>query len=251
LFSSLWQNLRAGSERAVNFIVAGWRAVKDPLNFRSTFQRELADLNRNATQFVNLGQGTADAFNRGFSETVELLGGVGVSQTQRDLRAEFEQQGEALGQSFEEWRAARNTSGGATAASGTGNMWASFRQLTGIGPATQGQMATAAREAGATVGSNFTEGAKGEMQKFDAVLFRSAEGMARLAGYSSRFFARGIVSPAASASPLSSPTPGNPTPISSAGPRGGGTNDRVVTLLTEIRDALVRRPPPAITLQPG
>jgi TP901 family phage tail tape measure protein len=246
LFSSLWQNLRAGSERAVNFIVAGWRAVKDPLNFRSTFQRELADLNRNATQFVNLGQGTADAFNRGFSETVELLGGVGISQTQRDLRAEFAQQGEALGQSFEEWRAARGATAGAQAASG-GGIWSLFNEAIGAGG---GSVTAAAREAGAAVGSNFTEGAKGEMQKFDAVLFRSAEGMARLAGYSSRFFARGIVSPTAAPS-LSSPMPGNPTPVSSVGPRGGGTNDRVVTLLTEIRDALVRRPPPAITLQPG
>jgi TP901 family phage tail tape measure protein len=246
LFSSLWQNLRAGSERAVNFIVAGWRAVKDPLNFRSTFQRELADLNRNATQFVNLGQGTADAFNRGFSETVELLGGVGISQTQRDLRAEFAQQGEALGQSFEEWRAARGATAGAQTASG-GGIWSLFNEAISAGG---GSVTAAAREAGAAVGSNFTEGAKGEMQKFDAVLFRSAEGMARLAGYSSRFFARGIVSPTAAPS-LSSPMPGNPTPVSSVGPRGGGTNDRVVTLLTEIRDALVRRPPPAITLQPG
>lgn len=228
-FAALWNNMTAGAQRAINFVRAGWEGLKaaaeavlnlrNPMRaFREAQQRELTRLNAESRQFQDVGQAAASAFNNGFDDTVEALGGVGQSRMQQQLRREFEEQGAALGQSFEEFQRARR------AASAGGAIDDPDSPTNPMAPV----LAAA-------------KGANKEIEKFDAALRNSAEATSRINAYIERMkvaptrtsgggtgtIGGGMPTPS-STSPPTLPTPSGSDSPSSIGSSIGSSGPRPI-----------------------
>ena len=178
-FAALWNNLIAGAQRVFNFFRAGFTAVgraltaifrgRNPVTeFRETYAREIGRLNSSSRQFQDVGAAASTAFNSGYERTSAALGGVGPSRLQRDLRAEWEAEGRALGQSFEEFQRER------------------MRESATIPEDVQREAAQEAGGMGERMGGALTAGVDKEVGKLDAVLAGSAEALSRITDYTER-----------------------------------------------------------------
>jgi len=210
--SAIWQNIRAGAERLFNFLRAGFSAIgsalsaafrlRNPLTaFRESFSRELNRLNSESTGFRNVGEAASTAYREGFASTTSALGGTDPSDLQTRLRAQWEAEGRALGQSFEEWRAARATAGEVA--------------VDEEGAAAEGR----AGAVGSNIGRSMTRGIEKETKKLDAVLVGSADSIARI-----NEFAEKVMSMSSGRPASGRPTTVGSTPTTSPAPAPTGSS---------------------------
>lgn len=197
-----WWNMQVAAQEGFNYIMAGWAGIKaaaaaalNPLGptvreaFEAAMRSTLDELEDGMDDYMDVGAAAGAAFNRGHQNALANMGGTGPSALQRRLREEFEQARDALGVSWEEFRATRMQE----------IEEFEFPQL----PVAQANARAAA--AGRSAGSSFNGAANKEMAKFDAAGFFSAEAAGRFQAQLDRLRVanqRGTTIPVALANPV-------------------------------------------------